>query len=55
MPHGPLTSLALAIGMLGVIALLWGGAKMLRSDRQKGILMLVCALVLFVNILIWTV
>jgi hypothetical protein len=42
---------AIAVG-----ALVWGGVTTLRGgNRQKGVLMLVCALVLFANLLIWTV
>lgn len=44
-----------SIVMAGVIALVWGGVQVLRrGDRQKGMLMLVAALVVFGNLLIWT-
>ena len=42
--------------MLGVIALGWGGVHYLRSgDRQKGLLMIGCAVVVLGNLAIWTV
>jgi hypothetical protein len=42
--------------MLCVGALVWGGARTWRrGDRQKGVLMLICAAVIFGNLLIWTV
>ena len=45
-----------SITMLAVFALIWGGVVVLRrGDRQKGILMLGCALVLFANLLVWTI
>lgn len=44
-----------SIVMAGVIALGWGGVQVIRKgDRQKGVLMLVAALVVFGNLLIWT-
>lgn len=46
----------LSIVMAAVFALLWGGiVTWRRGDRQKGVLMLVCALVLLGNLLIWTI
>ncbi len=48
--------LTMSIAMLAVLALAWGGVTVLRrGDRQRGILMLVCALVILANVLIWTV
>ena len=49
-------SLASAIAMLAVFALTWGGVHLIakRRDRTKGLLMLVCALVILGNVLIWT-
>ncbi len=46
----------LSVAMLAVIALVWGGIFLLRSgtDHKRAALMLVAALVLFGNILIWT-
>ena len=47
-------SLMLSIAMVAIGVLVWGGVRTLRSDRQKGVLMLVCALVILGNVLIWT-
>lgn len=46
-----------AIGMLGCFACLIGGGYLVasRRDRRKGVLLLVMALVLLVNVAIWTV
>jgi hypothetical protein len=44
------------VAMLATIALVAGGVYKLRQgDRQKGLLMLVCALVLVGNLLIWVI
>lgn len=51
----------LALLMLAAAGLAWGGVTMIRrgnqkgGDRTKGVLMLVCAVVLVGNVLIWTV
>ena len=47
----------LAIAMIGAFALAIGGVKLaLRpADRQRGLLMLGCAIVIVANVLIWTV
>lgn len=55
MPDASLEPLWLSIVVLAVGALVWGGWRQFRSDRTKGILMWVCALVLLGNLLIWTV
>jgi hypothetical protein len=48
-------STALAALMLGAFVLLWGGVKMIRKgERQKGVLMLACAVIAVGNVLIWT-
>jgi hypothetical protein len=45
----------LAILMLAAFALAWGGVRLvLKGERQKGVLMIVCALVAVGNVLIWT-
>ncbi|MBK8859518.1 MAG: hypothetical protein IPN48_00715 [Sphingomonadales bacterium] len=46
----------LSVAMLVVIALVWGGIFLLRrgTDRKRAVLMLLAALVLLGNILIWT-
>ncbi|MFM9978942.1 MAG: hypothetical protein ACKVOP_12985 [Sphingomonadaceae bacterium] len=51
-----LISLLLGIAMLAVFALTAGGIYMIRTrgDRQRGVLMLVAAVVLFGNVLIWS-
>ena len=42
--------------MLAAVVLVWGGVTMIRKgDRTKGVLMIVCAVVLVGNVLIWTV
>jgi hypothetical protein len=49
-------STVLAILMLAVFALAWGGIWFIRrGQRQKGVLMIVCAVVALGNVLIWTV
>jgi len=47
----------LAILMLAGFALAGGGAWLLvgRRDIKKGVLMLLCAAVMFANVLVWTV
>jgi hypothetical protein len=44
------------LGMIAVLALVWGGRHMIRTgtDKKRGWLMIVAALVLFANILILT-
>lgn len=48
---------ALSIAMLAAFAMLIGGGWMIvkRGERKQGLLMLGVALVLVVNVLIWTV
>ena len=45
-----------SIAMAVAIGLIWGGIVLIRrgTDRTRGILMLVAALVLLGNVLIWT-
>ena len=49
--------LASIVAMLAIFALIAGGLRMIlvASDRRKGVLMLVAALVLLGNVLIWWV
>lgn len=48
--------LMMSIAVLAVLALSWGGVTVLRrGDRQRGVLMLLCALVILANVLIWAV
>ena len=46
----------ISIAVLAVFALAWGGVVALikRRDRLRGILMIVAAVVLLANVLIWT-
>ncbi len=48
---------ALSIAMCAVFALVGGGVWMIvkKRDRTKGVLMIVAALVLLGNVMIWTV
>ena len=43
-----------AIAMLAVFALLLGSVKLWNRDRRKSVLMIVCAIVILANVLIWT-
>lgn len=47
---------ALSLAVIAAFALAGGGAYLLigRRERRQGVLMLVAALVLFANVLIWT-
>jgi hypothetical protein len=48
---------ALALAMIAVFLLLAGGVKLTldRQTRARGVLMIVAALVLVMNVMIWTV
>lgn len=50
-----MTTIAPTIAMIAAFVLVWGGVRTLRSDRKKGVLMLVAAAVLVGNVLIWTI
>ena len=53
---GP-SGLILSVAMLGAGALILGGVGLIRrggDGKTKGILMLICAVVLAGNVLIWT-
>jgi hypothetical protein len=42
--------------VIAVLVIAWGGVRTWRGgDRQKGALMLVCALVILGNLLIWAI
>jgi hypothetical protein len=47
----------LSIAMLAAIALAWGGLRLVakKTDRKRGWLMVVMAIVLLGNVLIWAV
>ncbi len=47
---------ALSIAMIAAFVLIAGGIKLMlgRNDRKRGVLMIVAALVLIGNVLIWT-
>jgi hypothetical protein len=49
-----LNSIMLSIAMVAMGALVWGGVRTYRrGERQKGVLMAVCAAVILGNLLIW--
>jgi high-affinity Fe2+/Pb2+ permease len=51
------SSFAMAIAMVAALLLLAGGVKLVfdRQTRVRGVLMIVAALVLITNVMIWTV
>ncbi len=51
------SSIAMALAMIGAFLLLSGGVKLtlLRETRRRGALMIAAALVLVMNVMIWTV
>ena len=40
--------------MIAALLLAIGGARLVRRDRQRGVLMIAAATVIFANVLIWT-
>ncbi len=49
-------NMTLSLLLIAAVVLVWGGVMMIRKgDRTKGVLMIVCAVVLVGNVLIWTV
>ena len=46
---------ALALGVIASAILLIGGLRMIGRDRKRGLLMIAAALVIFGNVLIWTI
>ena len=52
-----ISSIAMAIAMIAAFLLVAGGVKLLRArqTRGRGVLMLVAAAVLVMNVMIWTV
>jgi len=49
-----LNPILMSIAVCAMFALVWGGVRLLRADRTKGALMIVCAAVILGNLLIWT-
>lgn len=49
-----LNPLMLSIAVVAMFVLVWGGVRLLKTERTKGILMMVCAVVILGNLLIWT-
>jgi hypothetical protein len=51
------SSVIMAVGMVSGFLLIAGGAKLLtdRQTRFRGVLMIVAALVIVMNVMIWTV
>jgi hypothetical protein len=54
-------NMTLSLLLIAAVVLVWGGVTMIRKgdrdggNRTKGLLMIVCAMVLVGNVLIWTV
>lgn len=54
-------NLTLSLLLIAAVVLVWGGVTMIRKgdrdggNRTKGLLMIVCAVVLVGNVLIWTI
>lgn len=51
---GTIASATLALGVIAAMILGIGGARMVRRDCQRGLLMIAAAVVIFANVLIWT-
>ena len=51
---GTVASAALGLGVIAALILLAGGVRMVRSDRKRGLLMIAAGLVIFGNVLVWT-
>jgi hypothetical protein len=54
---GTIASAALGIAMIAAFLLVLGGIRLIRADqyRQQGWLMIVAAMVLVGNVLVWTI
>ena len=46
---------ALALGMIAALILVVGGVRLVKRERKRGLLMVAAGLVIFGNVLIWTV
>jgi hypothetical protein len=55
MQDATLNPLLLSIAMIAVFALIWGGIRTLKTDRTRGVLMIVAAAVILGNLLIWSI
>jgi hypothetical protein len=56
MTDSALNPLLLSIAVVAMFALVWGGIRTWRGgERQKGVLMVIAALVLLGNLLIWSI
>jgi predicted permease len=52
----PLATALYSVAMAGAGLLIWQGVRLFRrGDKQKGVLMVVCAAVVVMNVMIWTV
>jgi hypothetical protein len=52
---GNIASAALALGMIAALILIIGGVRMAGRERKRGLLMIAAGVVIFGNVLIWTV
>ncbi len=52
---GTMASAALALGVIAALILLVGGVRMVGRDRKRGLLMIAAGVVIFGNVLIWTI
>jgi len=50
-----MASAALALGVIAALILLIGGVRMVGRDRKRGLLMIAAGVVIFGNVLIWTI
>jgi hypothetical protein len=50
-----IASAALALAVIASGILLIGGMRLVGRDRQRGLLMIAAAVVIFANVLIWTI
>jgi len=50
-----IASAALALGVIAALILAVGGVRLVARDRKRGLLMIAAGLVIFGNVLVWTV
>ena len=50
-----IASAALALGVIAALILAIGGLRIIARDRKRGLLMIAAGLVIFGNVLVWTV